>query len=100
LRTTQTINHTVCYEQVPNSIPAWIYEWPSFILFLVATMQKETLFCMRDALARPNVMAYRDGEALNWHFERSEFTTNILLQAPSRGRRLRLPQRPAFRHRY
>ena len=48
-------------------------------------MQKETLFPMRDPLARLNVMAYRDGEALNWHFDRSEFTTTILLQAPNEG---------------
>jgi hypothetical protein len=85
LRMTQTINHTVCYDQITGSIPAWIYEWPSFIVFLAAAMQKEVLFPMRDALARLNVMAYRDGEALNWHFDRSEFTTTILLQAPEAG---------------
>ena len=27
----------------------------------------------------------RDGEALNWHFDRSEFTTTLLLQAPEEG---------------
>jgi len=32
-----------------------------------------------------NVMAYRAGEALNWHFDRSEFTTTLLLQAPETG---------------
>ena len=40
---------------------------------------------MADPLARINVMAYRAGEALNWHFDRSEFTTTILLQAPLVG---------------
>ena len=30
-------------------------------------------------------MAYRDGEALNWHFDRSEFTTTLLLQAAEQG---------------
>jgi predicted 2-oxoglutarate/Fe(II)-dependent dioxygenase YbiX len=48
-------------------------------------MQKDCLFPMRDPLARLNVMAYRDGEALNWHFDRSEFTTTLLLQAPEEG---------------
>jgi hypothetical protein len=43
------------------------------------------LFPAQDALARVNVMAYRDGEALNWHFDRSEFTTTLLLQAPEQG---------------
>ncbi len=85
LRMTETINHTVCYDQIPASVPAWIYEWPNFIVFLAAAMQKDALFPMRDALARVNVMAYRDGEALNWHFDRSEFTTTVLLQAPDEG---------------
>ena len=35
--------------------------------------------------ARVNVMAYRAGDALNWHFDRSEFTTTCLLQAPAAG---------------
>jgi hypothetical protein len=85
LTMTETINHTVCYDQIPNSIPAWIYEWPPFIVFLAAAMKIDTLFPMRDALARINVMAYRDGEQLNWHFDRSEFTTTLLLQAPEEG---------------
>jgi alkylated DNA repair dioxygenase AlkB len=85
LAMTETINHTVCYDQIPNSIPAWIYEWPPFIVFLAAVMKKDALFPMRDPLARINVMAYRDGEQLNWHFDRSEFTTTLLLQAPEQG---------------
>ncbi len=30
-------------------------------------------------------MSYQAGQALNWHFDRSEFTTTLLLQAPERG---------------
>lgn len=85
LAMTETINHTVCYDQIPQSVVSWIYEWPPFIVFLAAAMQRETLYPMRDALARVNVMAYRDGEQLNWHFDRSEFTTTLLLQAPDEG---------------
>ena len=32
-------------------------------------------------------MAYHDGQGLNWHFDRSEFTTTLLLQAPESGSR-------------
>ncbi len=85
LRLVDTINHTVCSDQIPQSVPAWIYEWPQFAVFLAATMQKEALFTMRDPLARVNVMCYRAGEALNWHFDRSEFTTTLLFQEPSGG---------------
>jgi len=85
LRQTDTVNHTVCADQIAGAIPMWIYEWSHFISFLAATLGKECLFPMRDPLARVNIMAYRDGEALNWHFDRSEFTTTLLLQAPEQG---------------
>jgi len=85
LRKVDTINHTVCGDQIPQSVPLWVYEWPQFAVFLASTMEKETLFAMRDPLARVNVMSYREGEALNWHFDRSEFTTTLLLQEPSGG---------------
>ncbi len=85
LKTAETINHTICADQIIQSVPLWIYEWPPFITFLATTMQKESLYPMRDDLARVNVMAYRDGEALGWHFDRSEFTTTLLLQAPEEG---------------
>jgi hypothetical protein len=82
---TETVNHTVCADQIPHSIVAQIYEWAPFILFLAATMDKDALYPMRDWLARMNVMGYREGEALNWHFDRSEYTTTLLLQAPEEG---------------
>jgi hypothetical protein len=85
LALTDTINHTICYDQIPQSVVTWIYEWPPFIVFIAAAMNLETLYPMRDALARVNVMAYREGEQLNWHFDRSEFTTTLLLQAPEQG---------------
>ncbi len=85
LAKTKTINHTVCADQIPQSIIMHIYEWAPMILFLQATMDKSALYPMRDPLARVNVMSYRAGEALNWHFDRSEFTTTLLLQAPIKG---------------
>ena len=85
LRMVDTSNHTVCCDQIPQSVPVWIYEWPQFAVFLAAAMEKDALFAMRDPLARVNVMSYREGEALNWHFDRSEFTTTLLLQEPTGG---------------
>ena len=85
LALSETVNHTVCADQVPQSVPLWIYEWAPFCVFLAATMNKEALFQARDPLARVNVMAYRAGEQLNWHFDRSEFTTTLLLQSPESG---------------
>jgi hypothetical protein len=85
LRLCETVNHTVCADQIPGTVPVRVYEWPPFAAFLAATMDKPALYTMDDPLARVNVMAYRDGEALNWHFDRSEFTTTLLLQRPEGG---------------
>ncbi|GLQ77860.1 hypothetical protein GCM10007881_13760 [Mesorhizobium huakuii] len=85
LRKVETISHTVCADQIPDSTVLAIYEYEPLVRFLAATMGKERLHVMQDPLARTNVMAYRAGEALNWHFDRSEFTTTLLLQQAERG---------------
>ena len=85
LRKVETISHTVCADQIPDSVVLSIYQYEPLIRFLAATMDKPRLHAMQDPLARANVMSYRDGEALNWHFDRSEFTTTLLLQAAEQG---------------
>ncbi|MPV67350.1 2OG-Fe(II) oxygenase [Burkholderia sp. BE17] len=85
LRKVETINHTVCADQIPGSIILAVYGYAPLVHFLAAAMHKASLYVMQDPLARANVMSYRAGEALNWHFDRSEFTTTLLLQAPEMG---------------
>lgn len=98
----ETVNHTLCADQLTGNPVVSIYDWPPFVRFLADTMGKEVLFPMQDPMARVNVQASRDGEALNWHFDRSEFTTTILLQAPKIGgeleyrRDLRSAENPNF----
>ena len=81
----QTSNQTLCADQIPGSALIRLYEWPEFARFLAATMEMPALYTMDDPLARVNVMSYHEGQALNWHFDRSEFTTTLLLQAPDEG---------------
>ncbi|MGC1429347.1 MAG: 2OG-Fe(II) oxygenase [Albidovulum sp.] len=85
LREFETENRTICADQLGQAVVVQLYEWEPFIQFLAAVMGKPKLFVMEDPLARVNVMAYQDGQALNWHFDRSEFTTTLLLQAPLAG---------------
>lgn len=84
----ETVNHTLCADQLDGNPVIDVYDWPPFSAFLAATMNKEKLYPMDDKMARVNVQATRDGEGLNWHFDRSEFTTTILLQAPDVGGQL------------
>ena len=81
----ETANRTICADQMAGSLLMRIYGFRPLIEFLAAVMEKTALYEMGDPLARANVMAYGDGEALNWHFDRSEFTTTLLLQAPAEG---------------
>lgn len=81
----ETVNHTLCADQLGGNPVLDIYDWPPFADFLAAAMSKDVLYRMDDPMARVNVQASRAGEALNWHFDRSEFTTTILLQAPEEG---------------
>jgi len=81
----ETSNRTICADQMGQAAVIRLYEWPPFAQFLAAVMDKSELFTMKDPLARVNVMGYHEGQALNWHFDRSEFTTTLLLQAPEVG---------------
>lgn len=81
----ETSNQTICADQMGEAIVITLYEWPPFAEFLAAVMNKPLLHTMSDPLARVNVMGYRVGQALNWHFDRSEFTTTLLLKAPDSG---------------
>jgi hypothetical protein len=85
LRRFETVNHTLCADQIPNSLLCRIYAWPPLVDFLAAALGRTRLHLMADPMARVNVMAYWAGEALNWHFDRSEFTTTLLLQSPEAG---------------
>ena len=80
-----TVNRTICGDQIPGSTVARLYEWQPLIDFLAAALEKPRLYPMADPLGRLNVMAYRAGERLNWHFDRAEFTITVLLQAPLGG---------------
>lgn len=80
-----TSNDTLCGDQLRGSPADRLYRWPAFARFLAAAMELPELHTMGDDLAGLNVMSYRDGQALNWHFDRSEFTTTLLLQSPEEG---------------
>ena len=84
LKRVETINHTLCGDQIAEPLRQ-IYEWPALAAFLAQVMHKPNLYPMGDPLACANVMGYYEGEGLNWHFDRSEFTTTLLLQAPREG---------------
>ncbi|MCB9392265.1 MAG: 2OG-Fe(II) oxygenase [Acidimicrobiaceae bacterium] len=87
LATMLTANRTVCADQMAGAVVMAVYEWAPLRAFVAATVGAAELHPMADPLARVNVMSYRDGEALQWHFDRARFTTTLLLQRPLAGGR-------------
>lgn len=85
LRQFETVNYTLCADQLAGTIVANIYEWQPLPAFVARVLDKPQLFLMDDPLAKVNVMAYGPGEALNWHFDRSQFTTTLLIRAAESG---------------
>jgi hypothetical protein len=81
----QTINHTLCGDQLAGSIIERIYEWTPLIEFIARVLEMPRLYLMDDPLARVNILEYRPGEALNWHFDRSRYTTTLLIRAAQAG---------------
>ena len=78
-------NRTICADQMVGTRVIRLYEWPPFARFLAAVTGIPRLWTMDDPLARANVMSCADGQAVNWHFDRAEFTATLLLQAPEAG---------------
>jgi hypothetical protein len=85
LREFETAHRTICADQFAGNPLCRIYEWPPLIAFIARVMGQPALHTMADPLARLNVMAYRQGQGLGWHFDRSPFATTLLLQAPLGG---------------
>jgi hypothetical protein len=81
----ETTNHTLCGDQLGGTVVNRIYEWLPLVEFIARVIQRPRLHLMADPLARLNVMEYRAGEALNWHFDRSEYTTTLLLRPAAEG---------------
>lgn len=85
LTTFETSNYTLTGDQVLDLAVTRVYEYAPVREFIADVMQKSELFIMEDPLARLNVMSYGQDDALNWHFDRSEFTVTLLLQKPDVG---------------
>lgn len=81
----ETTNRTVCADQIEFSLLWKLYHWQPMIDFLAAVVGKEHLYPMADPLARINVTSFWEGDQLNWHFDRAEFTITLLLQQPESG---------------
>jgi len=85
LKPLKTSNDTLAGDQLVGTIVDRVYTWGALCHFLSAIFDRPRLYRMADPLARLNVMGYRGEQSINWHFDRSQFTVTLLLQAPKAG---------------
>jgi len=85
----QTAQKTLAGDQIPtNNLISRIYHWQPLQEFLAQLLDEpglERLYPHADPLACLNVMRMDAGDKLGWHYDRSDFATTLLLQAPEVG---------------
>lgn len=77
---------TVAYDQIPGDagIRA-LYEWDPLLEFVAAALDKHPFYRNADPLGALNLVHYREGDELGWHFDRAEFVVTLMLQPASVG---------------
>jgi hypothetical protein len=77
---------TVAYDDIPldAGIRA-LYEWDALVAFVGAALRKDPFYRNADPLGALNIVHYREGDELGWHFDRAEFVVTLMLQAAAEG---------------
>jgi alkylated DNA repair dioxygenase AlkB len=85
-RLMETEKDTVAYADIPaeHSIRQ-IYESDEVLSFIKDVLNLDTLYRHADPLAALNLQGFTAGQQLGWHFDRSDFSVTLSLQAASAG---------------
>jgi hypothetical protein len=85
-RLMNTAKDTVAYADIPaeHSIRQ-IYGSDDVLAFIKDVLDLDTLYRHADPLAALNLQGFTAGQELGWHFDRSDFSVTLSLQAASAG---------------
>ncbi|MEM7533155.1 MAG: 2OG-Fe(II) oxygenase [Chloroflexota bacterium] len=83
-----TRQKALAYDRIPvdAGIRA-IYNWQPLRDFIAQVVGHKTLYLHEDPMAPLNIMMLAEGDQLGWHYDRADFVTTLLLQAPEVGGR-------------
>jgi hypothetical protein len=81
----ETAHRTLCADQLTGTVIDLIYQWAPMLPFMARVMERPEMYLMSDPLASVNVVSYGPDEGLNWHFDRSQFTTTLLMRHAEAG---------------
>lgn len=85
-RQEETFVGSVAYDLIPESAALKrLYQWDPLRDFIGAVLGKSELHRFADPFGACSINVYRDGGEHGWHFDESEFTVTLMLQAPEVG---------------
>jgi len=85
-RQEQTYVGSVAYDRIGRSTRLrQLYLWDPLKDFIAAVLGKQRLFRFDDPLGACSINVFVDGGQHGWHFDESEFTVTLMLQAPEVG---------------
>jgi hypothetical protein len=85
-RLMKTEKDTVAYADIPaDNVIRNIYESDEVLSFIRDVLGLHTLYRHADPLAALNLQGFTTGQQLGWHFDRSDFSVTLSLQAASAG---------------
>ncbi|MEX5686497.1 HalD/BesD family halogenase [Pseudomonas silesiensis] len=85
-RLMNTEKDTVAYADIPaDNLIRQIYQSDEVLSFIRDVLNLDVLYRHADPLAALNLQGFTAGQQLGWHFDRSDFSVTLSLQAASAG---------------
>jgi alkylated DNA repair dioxygenase AlkB len=85
-RQVRSAKHGIAYDLIPEDAPLRrLYESDDLTRFIAAVLEKPVLYRSADPLDALQITAFRPGEELGWHFDRSEFSITVMYQKAEKG---------------
>ena len=77
---------SVAFDQIyPSDGLHRLYSWDPLLSFIADVLEKEHYYRMADPFAALTVNVMGEGQNHGWHFDESEVTTTLMVQAPEAG---------------
>ena len=84
-RLEKTFVGSVPYDKIRHSELNQLYLFEPLKEFIRRVLAKEKLYRFADPLGACSINVFVDGGCHGWHFDESEFTVTLMLQAPTQG---------------
>lgn len=85
-RLIRSVKGGVAYDHFPaDSGLRALYEWDGLLTFIAGVLGADRLYRHADPMAALNLNIFAQDQNLNWHFDRSDFSVTLSLQAAAEG---------------